>query len=280
MKDISANRQVDEIIERALQEDMPAGDITSESVIPPESRSRALIWAKQPGILAGIQVARRVFHKIDENISMKIFLHDGEVLHPKDKIAEVQGLSLSLLKGERTALNFLQRMSGIAFLTRKYVEAVKGTKTKVLDTRKTTPGMRILEKYSVEAGGGINHRMNLSDMVMLKDNHIRLVGSIQKAIAKARENIPPGIKIEVETTSMDQVKQALDSGADIIMLDNMTPAEAGRIAAWVKGRVPLEVSGMVNLDNIRLYAETGVDMVSVGSLTHSYPSMDIAMDFM
>lgn len=272
-------KEIDDIIDRALHEDMPDGDITSESVIPEDARSSSVIWAKQAGILAGIDVAERVFKKIDIQTQIKIHITDGAPLKSGDKIAELQGRSISLLKGERTALNFLQRMSGIASLTRKYVDAVHGTGVKVLDTRKTTPGIRILEKYAVKTGGGTNHRMSLSDMVMLKDNHIKQVGSIPKAVEAARKRIPPGIKIEVETTSLDEIKLALDSGADIIMLDNMNPEEVSRAVDWVKGRVPLEVSGMISLSNIRKYAETGVDMISVGGLTHSYFSLDLSMDF-
>jgi nicotinate-nucleotide pyrophosphorylase (carboxylating) len=272
--------EIDEIIERALLEDMPAGDITSESVIPEDAKSQAVIWAKQTGVLAGIEVAERVFKKIDEKTRVKILMPDGTALQSGDKIAEIRGYSIPVLKGERTALNFLQRMSGIASLTRRYVEAVKKTNVKVMDTRKTTPGMRFLEKYAVKTGGGTNHRMNLSDMVMLKDNHIQQVGSIQTAVAQARKKIPPGIQVEVEATSLDEVKQAAASGADIIMLDNMVPEEVRRAVSWVKGKIPLEVSGMITIDNIRRYAETGVDMISVGALTHSYLSLDIAMDFM
>lgn len=273
------HKDIDDIIDRALHEDMPEGDITSESVIPEDARSSSVIWAKQPGILAGIDVAERVFKKIDIQTQIKIYIADGTPLQSGDKIAELQGRSISLLKGERTALNFLQRMSGIASLTRKYVDAVHGTGVKVLDTRKTTPGIRILEKYAVKTGGGTNHRMSLSDMVMLKDNHIKQVGSISKAVETARKRIPPDIKIEVETTSLEEVKLAFESGADIIMLDNMTPEEVSRAADWIKGRVPLEVSGMISLSNIRKYADTGVDMISVGGLTHSYFSLDISMDF-
>lgn len=273
------HKEIDDIIDRALHEDMPEGDITSESVIPEDARSSSVIWAKQPGILAGIDVAERVFKKIDIQTQIKIYIADGTALQSGDKIAELQGRSISLLKGERTALNFLQRMSGIASLTRKYVDAVYGTGVKVLDTRKTTPGIRILEKYAVKTGGGTNHRMSLSDMVMLKDNHIKQVGSISKAVEAARKRIPPKIKIEVETTSLKEVKLAFESGADIIMLDNMTPEEVSRAADWIKGRAPLEVSGMISLSNIRKYADTGVDMISVGGLTHSYFSLDISMDF-
>ena len=194
-------------------------------------------------------------------------------------MATIQGPSVSLLKGERTALNFLQRMSGIATTTRKYVHALRGTKTKILDTRKTTPGLRSLEKYSVKTGGGVNHRHNLSEMVLIKDNHLNIVGSISGAVKKAKSKIKPGVKVEVETTSLDEVQEAVRSGADMIMLDNMPIKKMKEVVDWVKGKVPLEVSGKVTLRTIREIAVLGVDFISVGSLTHSYKSVDISIEF-
>jgi nicotinate-nucleotide pyrophosphorylase (carboxylating) len=272
-------REVDAIIETALAEDMPEGDITSESVIPYDSTSEAVILVKEAGILAGIMVAARVFAKIDPAIQFNSNFHDGQPIKPGDKLARIQGSSISLLKGERTALNFLQRMSGIATLTWKYVQLLEGTKTKLLDTRKTTPGLRILEKYAVRVGGGFNHRMNLSDMVMLKDNHVKFVGGISSAVRRARDKVGPGIKIEVETSSLDEVKEAVDSGADMIMLDNMSIEEMKKAVEWVKGDVPLEISGRVDQSRIKTLASLGVDYISVGRLTHSYKSLDISMDF-
>jgi nicotinate-nucleotide pyrophosphorylase (carboxylating) len=273
-------QEIDAIIDTALAEDMPEGDITSESVIPAGSVSKAAVLAKERGILAGMVVAERVFQKIDPSVRFYTHFQDGHQIKRGDTLAELEGSSISLLKGERTALNFLQRMSGIATLTRKYVRALEGSQTKVLDTRKTTPGLRILEKYAVRVGGGSNHRQNLSEMVMLKDNHLRFVGSITEAVKRAQDTVRPGIKIEVETSTLAEVKEAVQSGADMVMLDNMSVKEMKKAVDWVKGKVPLEVSGKVGLSKLSLIASLGVDYISVGSLTHSYKSLDISMDFL
>jgi nicotinate-nucleotide pyrophosphorylase (carboxylating) len=274
------NQEIDPIIDRALEEDMPGGDITSENVIPPDSNSTAVFLTKGEGVLAGMPVVRRVFQKIDASIRFTEWKHDGAFIKSGTKLAILEGNSIALLKGERTALNFLQRMSGIASETRKYVKVLAGTGTKILDTRKTTPGLRILEKYAVKMGGGENHRFSLSDMVMLKDNHLTLVGSIARAVKKARTAVHGHIKIEVETTSLEEVKEALESGADMIMLDNMTMELMEEVVQWVNGRVLLEVSGNVNLKKLKTLADLGVDYISVGSLTHSFKSLDISMDFL
>jgi len=274
------NQEIDPIIDRALEEDMPGGDITSENVIPPDSNSTAVFLAKGDGVLAGMPVVRRVFQKIDASILFTELKHDGAFIKSGTKLAKLEGNSIALLKGERTALNFLQRMSGIASETRKYVKVLAGTGTKILDTRKTTPGLRILEKYAVKMGGGENHRFSLSDMVMLKDNHLTLVGSISMAVKKARAAVQSHIKIEVETTSLEEVKEALESGADMIMLDNMTMELMEEVVPWVNGRVLLEVSGNVILKKLKILADLGVDYISVGGLTHSFKSLDISMDFL
>jgi len=274
------SNEIDRIVNNALREDMPEGDITSENVVSQDSISKAVITGKEEGILAGIEVAEKVFKKIDPEIRIKKYFRDGQGIKKGEKLAVLQGSSISLLKGERTALNFLQRMSGIATLTRKFANALKGSSTKLLDTRKTTPGLRILEKYAVKTGGGENHRFSLSDMVMLKDNHLRLVGDIRTAVERARANIRPGIKIEVETSNLKEVKESIGSGADMVMLDNMSLNKMREVVKWVNGRVPLEVSGKVDLDNIKDIALLGVDYVSVGSLTHSFKSLDISMDFL
>ncbi len=271
---------IDALIEAALKEDMPQGDITSDSVIPPNSISRAILLAKDTGILAGIYVAERVFKKIDPTVTFEVNLKDGQKIRKGDKLATLKGPSRSLLKGERTALNFLQRMSGIATMTNEYVKALEGEKTKVLDTRKTTPGLRSLEKYAVKMGGGTNHRMNLSDMVMIKDNHLKIVGSISEAVKRARKKIKPGIKIEVETASIDEVREALEAGADIIMLDNMSWKKMKEVMDLINRRIPVEVSGNINKRKIGRIAELGVDFVSIGSITHSYNSLDISMEFL
>jgi nicotinate-nucleotide pyrophosphorylase (carboxylating) len=272
--------EIDPLIDLALREDMPGGDITSENVIPPDSLSRAVIRAKAAGILAGIDVAKRVFEKIDPDIAFQPVVRDGAEIAPDERLAEISGRARSLLMGERTALNFLQRMSGIASLTRQYVLALKGSRARLLDTRKTTPGMRALEKYAVRMGGGTNHRMSLSDMVMLKDNHLKMVGGIKEAVAKARSAVGRSVKIEVETTSLEETAAAMEAGADWIMLDNMPSDQIRRAVSLAAGRIPLEVSGKVNLDKLPELAALGVDYISVGRLTHSFESLDIGMDFL
>ena len=270
----------DELIEAALKEDMPQGDITSESIIPPDSESEAIVLAKEGGVLAGIDIAERVFRKVDPSVVFKKILNDGRKFKKGMTLATLQGNSISLLKGERTALNFLQRMSGIATTTWKFVRALQGTKTKILDTRKTTPGLRNLEKYAVRIGGGVNHRFNLSEMVLIKDNHLRLVGSISQAVKRAREKITPGMRVEVEATNLEEVQEAAQSGVDMIMLDNMPIEKVKEVVKWVKGKIPLEVSGKINLRKVKEIASLGVDFISVGSLTHSSKSVDICIEFL
>lgn len=275
-----ATLEFDPIIEAALREDMPEGDITSEGIIPAEARSEAIFLAKEDGILAGLEIARRVFEKIDLGVEFTGKIQDGEAFRKSDILACVEGPSVALLKGERTALNFLQRLSGIATETRRFVDAVAGTKAKILDTRKTTPGLRLLEKYAVRMGSGTNHRLNLSDMVLIKDNHLRYVGSVAEAVRRARSTIRPGVRIEVEAADLSQVRDALAAGADMIMLDNMTLELMREAVALAAGRVPLEASGNMSLDRVRAVAETGVDFISVGALTHSARAVDISLDFL
>ncbi len=270
----------DALIETALKEDMPQGDITSENIIPADSESEAIILAKEEGVLAGIDVARRVFSKIDPSVVFKKNLNDGQKFREGQTLATIQGCSVSILKGERIALNFLQRMSGIATTTQKFVLMLQGTETKILDTRKTTPGLRSLEKYAVRMGGGVNHRFNLSEMVLIKDNHLRIVGSISQAVKRAKESIKPGVRVEVEATSIEEVQEAVQSGADMIMLDNMPKEAMKEVVKRVKGKVPLEVSGRVSLRRVKEIASLGVDFISVGSLTHSYKSVDISIEFL
>jgi nicotinate-nucleotide pyrophosphorylase (carboxylating) len=269
----------DVLIDAALREDMPAGDITSEGIIPPESVSKASFLAKEEGVLAGVDVARRVFEKIDPGVSFIKALEDGHSFGPGDILARLEGSSISLLKGERTALNFMQRMSGIATKTRTFVDAVEGTKTKILDTRKTTPGLRLLEKYAVRMGGGVNHRFSLSDMALIKDNHLDIIGSVSKAVKRAQAGIAPGIRVEVEVTGFAGAREALESGADMIMLDNMTLDEMKEVVDWIGRRVPVEISGKVTVENVRKIAALGVDFISVGALTHSFRSIDISLEF-
>lgn len=275
------SQAIDAAIDAALREDMPEGDITSESIIPPDARTEAYFLAKEDGVLAGLDIASRVFAKIDPSVIFIERFRDGATFHATDKLARVKGPTIALLKGERTALNFLQHLCGVATATRRFVEAVAGTKTRILDTRKTTPGLRLLEKYAVRTGGGANHRISLSDMVLIKDNHLRQVGNIAEAVRRARSKVRPGVRIEVEVTSLLQVREALAAGADVIMLDNMpleTMHQAVMLAAGGR-RVPLEASGNMTFDRLRAVAETGVDFISVGALTHSARAVDISLDF-
>ncbi|MGC8746047.1 MAG: carboxylating nicotinate-nucleotide diphosphorylase [Candidatus Saccharicenans sp.] len=272
-------KKIRELIDLALKEDLPVGDITTEAIVPPDLLARAVFLAKEDGVLAGIEVAAEVFKKIDPAVEFKIIKQDGQKFKKGEVLAEVSGRAASLLKAERTALNFLQRLTGIATLTRAFVDRVSETKAIILDTRKTTPGWRALEKYAVKMGGGKNHRQNLSEMMLIKDNHIKIAGGISPALKKAKEKASPEIKIEVETTNVNEVKEALEGGADIIMLDNMSLKDIKKAVKMVNGRVPLEVSGKVSLKKVRSLALTGVDFISVGALTHSFKSTDISLEF-
>jgi nicotinate-nucleotide pyrophosphorylase (carboxylating) len=270
------NAKLKDLIERALQEDIGSGDVTGDATIPGDSTCAASLLAKQELVLAGIGVSRAVFNHLDEGIQFTAFFTDGDRIPAGAEIAKLSGATRSLLKGERVALNLLQHMSGIATLTAKFVERVSGTKAQVLDTRKTIPGLRELEKYAVRMGGGKNHRMGLYDMVLIKDNHIKAAGSITKAVESARRQAGQ-LSVEVETSNLEEVREALDAKADIIMLDNMpldTMREAVKI---INGRAQVEASGNVTLETIRGIAETGVDLISSGALTHSAPAADISM---
>lgn len=264
------------LIEQALAEDLGSGDVTSEATIPAESTSEAVMLAKQHLVLAGMEVSREVFLTLDPTIQFTPFAKDGDIIHAGTELARLSGNTRALLAGERVALNLLQHMSGIATLTAKYVEKLKGLKAKVLDTRKTIPGLRELDKYAVRMGGGKNHRMGLFDMILIKDNHLAAAGSITKAVASARAKRGT-LRIEVETKTLDEVREALAVKVDIIMLDNM-PIDVMREAVkLIAGRVLVEASGNVTLETVRRIAETGVDFVSSGSLTHSAPAADISM---
>ena len=268
---------VDDVIQRALHEDINYLDTTTDLMIPEGARTTARFIAKAEGVVCGLDVALRVFQLLDVSFTAKVLIPDGCRVKPGDLIAELEGRTRFLLKGERTALNLLQHMSGVATATARAVEAVKGTNAAITDTRKTLPGLRALQKYAVTVGGGRNHRFNLSDGAMLKDNHIDAAGGIPQAVAAIRGKLGHMVKLEVETRNLDEVQQALDAGADVIMLDNMdcdTMAEAVRL---VNGRVPLEASGGITEDTLRQVAETGVDIISIGALTHSVKAMDISM---
>jgi nicotinate-nucleotide pyrophosphorylase (carboxylating) len=267
----------DELIERALREDINYIDVTTDNLIPEEHSSNAIFLAKENGVLCGLDVALRVLGMLDPGIICEVLHSDGDMLEQSDVIARVQGKTRALLKGERTALNLMQHMSGIATATRRAVNAVEGTRASICDTRKTTPGLRALEKYAVTVGGGKNHRFNLSDAALIKDNHIDAVGSIKKAMEIMRKNTGHMVKIEVEARTIDEFSQALEAGADIIMLDNMSPMTMRLAVGLASGKVPLEASGGITEESLREVAATGVDLISIGALTHSVKALDISM---
>lgn len=269
--------EVERIIESALREDAPGGDITTNLLFEREERATALFRAKTAGVIAGLPLAERTFRKLDPTFQFKALVEDGRHVAAGTVLAEVTTSRRALLTGERVALNLLQRMSGIATLTAQYVDAVKDLPVKILDTRKTAPGLRVLDKYAVRMGGATNHRLTLSDLAMVKDNHIRLAGGIWPAVRKLRALAPPELRIEVECANLDQVREALEAGANIIMLDNMMPGLMREAVGLVKGRAQVEASGNIGLHNVREVAETGVDFISVGKLTHSAPALDISM---
>ncbi len=273
----SSDSSLQELIALALAEDIGQGDVTSEATIRPESRSVAVILAKQDLILAGIEVANAVFRRLDPDLQLTAFVKDGDSVQAGTEIAKLSGNTRALLAGERVALNLLQHLSGIATLTAKYVDKVKGLKAEVLDTRKTLPGLRQLEKYAVRMGGGKNHRMGLYDAVLIKDNHIKASGGISNAVECVRKSAHSAPKIEVETKTLDEVREALAVKADIIMLDNMHPDMMRSAVRLIAGRALVEASGNVTLETIRAIAECGVDFISSGSLTHSAPAADISM---
>ena len=267
---------IDKIIKDALIEDIPSEDITTNSIIDEKSTSTVELLCKEEGIIAGLDVFKRVFDILG-NVEVEFYKCDGDKVYPKDKVGFLKGSTRNLLMGERVALNLLQRMSGIATLTNKFVKEIEHTNAKLLDTRKTTPNLRILEKYSVKIGGGCNHRFNLSDGVMLKDNHISAAGGIKNAIELARKNSSFVRKIEVETENLEMVKEAIDAKADIIMLDNMSLDVAKEAVELINKRALTEFSGNVELSNIKEIAEIGVDYISVGALTHSAKILDFSM---
>jgi nicotinate-nucleotide pyrophosphorylase (carboxylating) len=273
---------MDAIVELALAEDAGAGDITSLATIPAGAAARARMIARQHGRLAGINVARAVFDRVDPSVQFDALMADGAEIERGRVLADVSGAARSILLAERTALNFVQRLSGVATQTARYVDAVRGTRARIVDTRKTTPGMRTLEKAAVRAGGGHNHRLGLADGVLIKDNHLAAVGGpdrIARAIAAAREQAPHTLRIEVEVTSLAEVEQALEAGADVVMLDNMPLDEMTAAVRLVDGRALIEASGGITLETVASVAMTGVDLISVGALTHSAPAIDIALDF-
>lgn len=271
-------QKVDEIIERALEEDISSGDLTTSALIAPYAQAKAVILAKQEGVIAGLPVAERVFKHSDGSVRWEAKKQDGERVSSGQLVVELEGDLQAILMGERVALNFLQRMSGIATLTAKFVEAVRGFSVKILDTRKTAPGLRVLDKYAVKVGGGFNHRFGLYDGVLIKENHIKAAGGITEAISRVRERVPPTVKIEVEVSSLKDVEEALQAGADIVMLDNMPIKEMEKAVRLIDRRALVEASGGVTLESVREIAATGVDFVSVGALTHSAKALDLSLE--
>ena len=276
------DKQFDAIIDLALDEDTGYGDITSEALIPPDLTGKASLLVKEKGVLAGIEVAGRVFQRVDPSLEINVLIKDGTAIQSADIAGTIVGSVISVLKAERVALNFLQRLSGIASLTAQYVAETSGLNAKIVDTRKTTPGMRLLEKYAVRMGGGYNHRLHLGDAVLIKDNHIaalRAMGmNLKDIVARARENVPAGTIIEVEVTNTKETLDALKAGADFIMLDNMSVNEMRQVVNLVSGQAKLEASGGIKLENVHQVAMTGVDIISIGALTHSFRALDISLE--
>ena len=276
MIDEKTLKSAEVLFDLAYAEDIGDGDITTNNLVPPNSSKTAILVAKEYGVVAGLPVAEMVFKKFDNNIEWKEIIHDGSKVKPGDVLAEFKGNYRALLTGERKALNFLQRLSGIATYANKCLEEVKGHKVEILDTRKTLPGYRHLDKYAVRMGGASNHRFGLYDMVMIKDNHIQVAGGIQQAVEAIRSKIPKSIKIEVETSNLDQVQQALDAEVDIIMLDNMSSKLMREAVTLINNRAKIEASGNMTLKRIRKVAATGVNYISIGALTHSVKALDIS----
>jgi len=274
--------EIDSIVDLALTEDRVAEDVTSKALIPPELQGKASTLVKAEGILAGGEVARRVFLRVDPSLEVEVLIKDGTGVKPGDIIATVSGRVTSILKAERTALNFLQRLSGIASQTAQYVAKTREFATVITDTRKTTPGIRLLEKYAVRMGGGQNHRFHLGDGILIKDNHLaalRALGmGLKDIVSKAKQNAPQGLKVEVEVSTVEEVQDAIEAGADIIMLDNMNPEEMSRAVSLIPSGIKSEASGGITLDNVDTVAATGVDLISVGALTHSFKALDISLE--
>ncbi len=268
---------LDKIITLALEEDLSLGDITSDTIFTPQHRAQAVIRAKEDLVLCGQDVAAQVFHAVDDTLQVTPLKHDGDDVKKGENVLEITGRTLSILKAERTALNFMQRLSGIASVSRQFAQIGQKYGVMIVDTRKTQPGLRRLDKYAVRVGGCRNHRISLADSVMIKDNHIAAAGSIAAAVAKIKNTIGHTPKIEVETTNLDEVRQALAAGADIIMLDNMTPAQIATCKQEINGRAIVEVSGGVNAHNLEAYCQAKPDVISMGALTHSIIAKDLSL---
>ncbi len=266
------------LLEQVLAEDIGGGDLTTDNLFTPLIEGKAEFLAKETGIVAGLPVAQMLYQILDPRVKWQEAVHDGQQVYPGTVLARVEGSMRSILTGERTALNFLQRLSAIATKTNSYVDLVSEYNVRILDTRKTTPGLRILEKYAVKVGGGTNHRFNLSDAVLLKDNHIKAAGSLTEAVQSIKKQIPVTAKIEVEVETLEQVREALDNKVDIIMLDNMSVSMMKKAVELIDGRVLVEASGGINKENILEVAATGVNLISIGELTHTVKALDISLE--
>jgi nicotinate-nucleotide pyrophosphorylase (carboxylating) len=271
------------LVEHSLEEDLGRGDVTSDSLVPSDVDARAVVRSRGEGVIAGLDVAALVFEASDPRVKFTALTADGSTVGRGQDVAVVSGAARGVLRAERVALNFLQRLSGVATLTARYVEAIRGSRARIIDTRKTTPGLRALEKYAVRAGGGFNHRRDLSDAMLIKDNHLAAIAarglSLAAAVKNARESLPHTMKIEIEVDRLDQIPEALEAGADIILLDNMSTDDLREAVTVIAGRAITEASGRVSLTTVREIAATGVDVISVGALTHSAPVLDIGLDF-
>ncbi len=268
---------IEKIIQLAIEEDLGLGDITSDNIFTTQDRARAIIVAKEDLVLSGMDIARQTFWYVDETLLFTPLKKDGDLVKKGEKVLELEGATLSILKGERTALNFMQRMSGIATASREYAEIAQAYGVMMVDTRKSQPGMRKLDKYAVRCGGARNHRMSLADSVMIKDNHIAAAGSITAAVRRIKDAIGHTPKIEVEVTNTQEITEALQAGADIIMLDNMTPAQAAEAVQFIAGRALVEISGGITKENLAAYCQAKPDVISSGALTHSVPSKDLSL---
>lgn len=275
---MNTDKLIDQLIDLAIEEDIATGDLTTESIIPAHSRAVAEMKMKANGVISGLEVIRRVYERFEKDIIWEPKVKDGDRVKKGDIILRIEASYRCLLLGERLSLNILQRMSGIATETNRYMQELGSTGCRLLDTRKTAPGLRVLDKLAVKQGGGTNHRMGLFDMVMIKDNHIKVAGSITEAVKAVKARIPAGIKIEVETTNIDEVQEALSAGADIIMLDNMSNADMAEAVKIIGGKAQTEASGNMSIPRLREVAATGVDFISVGALTHSVKALDISMN--
>ena len=278
----SSEAQIDHIIDLALAEDTSQGDVTSAALVPAQLQGKASILIKAEGVLAGGEVARKVFLKVDPSLKIEVLIKDGTRVKSGDIAATIIGRVISILKAERVTLNFLSKLSGIASETARYIARTQGLNVEITDTRKTTPGLRILEKYAVRMGSGQNHRFHLGDGILIKDNHLvalRALGmSLKDIVAKAKQNAPPGLKVEVEVNTTREAREAVAAGADIIMLDNMSPDEMRRVVGLIPGRVRIEASGGITLANVQAAAETGVNLISIGALTHSSKALDVSLE--